>query len=221
MTKDTNFLTLESFSQAGVPEYLRFEVYKEKSSRAQNLHSSFPKASLVQHFLGDSKYNPHPCCSLSSWHLGGWHVSDYLRSGASTSLVLAHETKQEVLPSEWKLSCQSEVLQGFLHCVTITHNVPDGGVCMLSRVSHGRLLTTLWTVTCQASLSRGLCRQEYRCGLPCPSPEDFPNPGIEPTSLMSPALAGGLFTTSATWEATINQGLCVRWPGIVSWNAER
>ena len=44
--------------------------------------------------------------------------------------------------------------------------------------------------------------QEYWSGLPCPPPEDLPNPGIEPTSLMSPALAGGYFTTSATWEAT-------------------
>ena len=30
---------------------------------------------------------------------------------------------------------------------------------------------------------------------------DLPNPGIKPLSLMSPALAGGFFTTSATWEA--------------------
>ena len=30
---------------------------------------------------------------------------------------------------------------------------------------------------------------------------DLPNPGIEPTSLMSPALTGGFFTTSITWEA--------------------
>ena len=34
-----------------------------------------------------------------------------------------------------------------------------------------------------------------------PSSRDLPNPGIEPTSLTSPALAGGLFTTYATWEA--------------------
>ena len=33
-------------------------------------------------------------------------------------------------------------------------------------------------------------------GLPFPPPGDLPNPGIEPTSLMSPALAGGFFTTS-------------------------
>ena len=39
--------------------------------------------------------------------------------------------------------------------------------------------------------------------LPCPPPGDFPSPGIEPTSLMSPVLAGKLFTTSATWEALL------------------
>ena len=47
----------------------------------------------------------------------------------------------------------------------------------------------------------GFSRQEYWSGLPCPPAGDFPNPGIEPTSLVSPALAGGFFTTSATWEA--------------------
>ena len=49
----------------------------------------------------------------------------------------------------------------------------------------------------------GFSRQEYWSGLPCPSPGDFPNPGIEPVSLRSPALAGGFFTTSATWEAPV------------------
>ena len=34
-------------------------------------------------------------------------------------------------------------------------------------------------------------RQEYWSGLPCPSPGDLPDPGIEPKSLMPPALAGG------------------------------
>ena len=50
-------------------------------------------------------------------------------------------------------------------------------------------------------LSMGFSKQEYWSGLPCPSPGDLPNPGIEPASLTSPALAGGFFTTSATWEA--------------------
>ena len=44
--------------------------------------------------------------------------------------------------------------------------------------------------------------QEYWSGLPCPSPGNLPSPGIEPESLMSLALAGRLFTMSATWEAS-------------------
>jgi len=46
----------------------------------------------------------------------------------------------------------------------------------------------------------GLSRQEYWSGLPFPPPGDLPDPGIQPASLASPALAGGFFTTSVTWE---------------------
>ena len=47
----------------------------------------------------------------------------------------------------------------------------------------------------------GFSRQEYWSGLPFPSPEDdLPGPGIKPTSLMSPVLAGRFFTSSATWD---------------------
>ena len=49
-------------------------------------------------------------------------------------------------------------------------------------------------------LPMGFSRQEYWGGLPCPSPGDLPDPKIQPASLMSPALAGGFFTTSADWE---------------------
>ena len=55
---------------------------------------------------------------------------------------------------------------------------------------------TLWTVACQAPLSMRFPEQEYWSGFPCLPPEDLPNPGIELTSLMSPALAGGFFMTS-------------------------
>ena len=46
----------------------------------------------------------------------------------------------------------------------------------------------------------GFSRQKYWSGLPCPPSGDLPDPGIEPSSLMSPALTGGFFTTSTTWE---------------------
>ena len=61
-----------------------------------------------------------------------------------------------------------------------------------------RLFVTPWTVAHQAPLSVGLSRQEYWSGLQFPSPGDLPNPGIEPETLTSPALAGSFFTTSAT-----------------------
>ena len=62
-------------------------------------------------------------------------------------------------------------------------------------LSHALLFKTLWAVVGQAPLSMGFSRQEHWSGLPCPPPRDLPNPGIEPTSLMSPALEGGFFTT--------------------------
>ena len=49
---------------------------------------------------------------------------------------------------------------------------------------------SLWTVACQAPLSMGFSRKEYWSGLPSPPPKDLPNPGIEPMSLLFPALAG-------------------------------
>ena len=77
-------------------------------------------------------------------------------------------------------------------------------VCMLSCFSYFQLFATPWPVARQAPLSMGFSRQEYWSGLPCPSPGDLPDPGIEPASLRSPALAGGFFTISATWEAPSN-----------------
>ena len=75
--------------------------------------------------------------------------------------------------------------------------------CMLSCFSHVWLFVTLWTEAHQAPLSMEFPRQGYWSGLPSPPPRDLPDPGIKPMSLMSPALAGGFFTTSATWYISI------------------
>ena len=63
-------------------------------------------------------------------------------------------------------------------------------LCVLSRFSHVWLFVTTWTVAHEAPLSMGFSRKEYWNGLPCLPPGDLPSPGIEPTSLMSPAWAG-------------------------------
>ena len=75
--------------------------------------------------------------------------------------------------------------------------------CMLSHFSRVWLCTILWIIACQASLSMAFTRQEHWSGLPCPPPKDLPDPDMEPASLMSPALAGRFFITSATWEAHV------------------
>ena len=66
-------------------------------------------------------------------------------------------------------------------------------VCVCSVVSDS---VTLWTVAHQAPLSVEFSRQEYWSRLPYPTPGDLPDPGIEPKSPASPALAGGFFTTA-------------------------
>ena len=75
---------------------------------------------------------------------------------------------------------------------------------MLSYFSRVQLCTTLWTVGHQDLLSMGFSRQENWSGLPFPPPGDLPDTEIEFTSPAYPVLAGGFFTTSATWEAWHN-----------------
>ena len=57
------------------------------------------------------------------------------------------------------------------------------------------LFVTPWSVACQMPLSMGFSRQDYWSGFAFPSPWHLPDPGVEPTSLASLALAGRFFTT--------------------------
>ena len=78
---------------------------------------------------------------------------------------------------------------------------------VLSHFSHVPLFEIPWIVAGQAPQSKEFSTQEYWSVLPYPSPGDIRNSGIEPTSPVSLALAGGFFTTSAAWEALTS--LCV------------
>ena len=100
---------------------------------------------------------------------------------------------------------------GHLIFVKLLHSVCLSGenCCQIKyRTSmHAKLLQmcllfmTQWTVAFQAPLSMGFSRQEYWSRLLYSPTGNLPNLGIEPMFLMFPALAGGFFTTSATWEA--------------------
>ena len=62
------------------------------------------------------------------------------------------------------------------------------------------LTVASWTLAHQAPLSMEFSRQEYWSGLPFPTPGDLPDPGMESSSLVSPARAGGFFTTAPPRE---------------------
>jgi len=62
------------------------------------------------------------------------------------------------------------------------------------------LFVTQWAIASKAPPSMEFSRQEYRNRLPFPSPGDLPDPGIEPMSLMSPALLGGFLAPPGMWE---------------------
>ena len=76
-------------------------------------------------------------------------------------------------------------------------------------LSHLRLFATPWTVAHQVPLSMGFSRREYWVELPPPG--YLPNPGIEPISLVSSALAGEFFTTGASWDYIIGIITPLKW----------
>ena len=59
---------------------------------------------------------------------------------------------------------------------------------VVSLLSYVQLFATPWTVAHQGPPSIGFPRQEYWSGLPSPPPGDLSDPGIKPTSPVSPAL---------------------------------
>ena len=121
---------------------------------------------------------------MSSYNRIKWNVNskrDYIKGGTPSWLIqgiVLFCGDGNIIKLDWNIGCM--------------------GICVLSCFRCVLLLVTLWTVACQAPLSLGFFRQKYWSGLPCTSPGDLLDSGIETTSLMSPALAGGFFTT---WEA--------------------
>ena len=81
--------------------------------------------------------------------------------------------------------------------------------CVLSRV---QVFATPGTVAHQAPLSTGFSRQEYWRGLPFPPPGGLSDPGIEPGSPASPALAGRFSTTEPAGKPT---KCCINPPKII------
>ena len=78
---------------------------------------------------------------------------------------------------------------------------PSENACMLTRFSPVWLFVTPWAIACQTPPSIAFSRKQHQSEFPCPPPEQLPDAGTEPVSLLLPVLAGRLFPTSTTWEA--------------------
>ena len=86
--------------------------------------------------------------------------------------------------------------------VTVLKEFITGKVKVKS-LSHVQLFATPWTVTHQAPPSMGFSRQEYWSGLPLPSPEDLPDPGIEAGS---PALQADTLPSEPPGRSVTREG---------------
>ena len=76
-------------------------------------------------------------------------------------------------------------------------------MCVFSRFNHVPLFVTLWTVAKAPLSMQEAARMLEQVAVE--SSENLPNPGVQPASLMTPALAGRFFTTNAIWEAPISR----------------
>ena len=170
-------------------------------------------------------------CSSESWNqpdLHDQHWSQHQRLGSGSSLYGVRTGRSVPLrvcsnfkrgpagglrkPGSLIYSSQDQVTSRnsiyYLGCVRACVLSPFSCVSLWPRGLKPTRLLCPW----------GFPRQEHWSRLPCPSPGDLSDPGIEPTSLTSPSLAGGFFTASTTREAQ-----CLGWQVHISnyWFTER
>ena len=166
---------------------------------------SFPTSeSLTMSWLftsGGPSIGASPSASVLSMNIQGWFPlgltadSHWLSTARHySSWETCHVTLVEGL-LKGLLHRQAELSSTALLCKVF--------LCMASHFSCVQLFATSWTVIHQIPLWRILqARILEWVSIPSP-PGDLSDPGMELASLTSPALSGGFFTTSTTWEAEV------------------
>ena len=120
----------------------------------------------------------------------------FSRRGSQQAVVKEHKrsvTRYCIYPDP----ISQMAMCSFLHLLThsFIHSFSIAVCSIYQSCSVASNSVTPLTVTYQASLSMEYSRQEHWSALPCPLPGDLSDSGIEPTSLASPASAGGFFTS--------------------------
>ena len=148
--------------------------------------TSWDTVSLDGHWEARRSRDFHVFCGF----LLPFHGSSWIQLAGFPSLLEAAMwclPQEQLFPAQCLLQRSEFQLSGpFLQLL-------GAQLCMLSCVW---LFATPWTVASQTPLSMEFSRQKFWSGLLVPSPGELPDPGTEPTSFASPALAGRFFTTA-------------------------
>ena len=150
---------------------------------------------------------PHPVSQQSSHQVS---------QPSTGSQACACRTNSLICKAKDKMKVQDSLLKVKISRCRWQRTKPSLCACMPVHFSRVQLSVIPWTIARQASLSMGFSRQEYWRGLPFPPPGTLLDPGIEPVSLMSPALVGWFLTTSVTWEAQTKHEALLNMPMKVS-----
>ena len=159
---------------------------------------------------------------MALWHQSGsyTHFSTNINKENGISLAVLHRSGlHRNLKQHDHLQVENTMIKSGLSSRNrqLQEAEADEFCCWMRAELLQSCLTLCNAIDCsrQESSSMGFSRQEYWIGLPCPPPGDLPDPGIKPASLTSPALAGGFFTTSATWEPLFYGGVLFIPPGVL------
>ena len=163
------------------------------SLQGSSAHGDCPARILEWVAFPSSRGSAQPRDQTQVSHIAGRFFTNWATREAKNAEVGSQSLFQQIFLTQ-------ESSKHLLYCRQILYQLPYQGspAWVLSSFSCVWFFVTPWTVAPKAPLSVGFSRQKYCSGSPCPPPGALPNPGVELMSLMSPALASGFFTTSAT-----------------------
>ena len=153
---------------------------RQEGERPKPMHTTWFTCLLCADFCWDSSWH-----TLSAKEPGSLHVTPYTHRAT---------------PRMWVVGCVFPLIHSPPWKGAVFSCKWQSALCLLAKSLSVWLCDPMDWSPPGSLCPWGFSRQEYWRGLPCPPPGDLPNPGMEPSSLMSPALAGRFFTISATWE---------------------